>query len=390
MDSQRFGQLVYKPFVLTAPIERVPELLNVPARNPWMFPEWDVSETRAFIASQSLPVGLRQSLLEKIEERPEIEGTMLMPSTEEVLALPHHARRDIYNYLSRFRLNYEQERAKRRPCDSVREWMAGVDISQETLGLLESLSYRNGSLLFISDVALLLNRIPEKRERLAVFKALNIVETETVFLSAGNGVELDQLIGYWGHGGREQEVGPILESLVKEGGRIDLVHLMPNFVRTHLYQFPEVDGNWKHQDCHWTALNFHGFGGIYEEGVFENISDIIYKNYAVIPESQAMFGDLLVYLEDDEETRLIHSAIFICDELVFTKNGTLRTSPWMFMKMSHMDDYYTHGSPLRKMYLRLKPGKLAEWEGIEKCAFQNARAIPTASVSRKQSTARVH
>jgi hypothetical protein len=68
------------------------------------------------------------------------------------------------------------------------------------------------------------------------------------------------LVRYWGRGGRERQVRPLLESLAqfRRGQSIDIVHLLPAFARRLLYTYPRPahDGHDVLRDCHWSSLNF--------------------------------------------------------------------------------------------------------------------------------------
>ena len=55
---------------------------------------------------------------------------------------------------------------------------------------------------------------------------------------------------------------------------------------------------------------------------------------------------------------VIHAAVYIADDIVFTKNGESYTQPWILMHMEDMMDTYAvkhpHSGPLKTLVYRRK------------------------------------
>lgn len=359
VTSGIWGTMDVQPMILTVPFELEPELREVPVRNPWVFPGWKIDDTRIFLESVEMPAELKGRLIDAIRAYPQFEGSVLMPSEEDVYALPRSARTTIYNYLSRYEINYEQSNARRYPAKSMKQWMKHIPLSKGTMEALETLSYRNGSLLFFADASTLLNRISEE-ERFRVYKALHRIKTWNISLCAGKHADLQQLVRYWGVGGHENEVMPFIEAAQEDGGRVDLDSLLPSLPRRLIYRYPKTgDAHGTEKDCHWTAFNFFSRRPDYRLQEDGYLQELIARDYGFIPEENLQFGDLIIYLDShNEEVRLMHSAVYMGADIVFTKNGTSCVCPWMYMQMTHMDDYYSYGRPLQKRYLRMKPSSL--------------------------------
>jgi hypothetical protein len=68
-----------------------------------------------------------------------------------------------------------------------------------------------------------------------------------------------------------------------------------------------------------------------------------------------MLGDLVLLSRPDGY--LWHSAVYIADDIVFTKNGRRVTSPFVFMRLEDMKDFYPSDPPLVLHYYR--PNELA-------------------------------
>ena len=65
------------------------------------------------------------------------------------------------------------------------------------------------------------------------------------------------------------------------------------------------------------------------------------------PVSEPTFGDLLFLLKPDGT--MIHIAVFIADDVVFTKNGESNAKPWLLMKWEDVLASYSSGQPLQRL-----------------------------------------
>lgn len=74
------------------------------------------------------------------------------------------------------------------------------------------------------------------------------------------------------------------------------------------------------------------------------------QDYHIV-ESEFQLGDVIGLL--DAEGDLFHVAVYIADDLVFTKNGTSPVSPWTLMPLQRVKDYYrTQSDNPRLIYHR--------------------------------------
>jgi len=350
------GTVEIRPLIIVPPIQQEPGLQSVPSRNPWFFPDDDAEEVGRFLKQAKLPEPLIRALFEKSEEISEGKGIVLSPSEEEVLRIPARSRELIYGRLARNRINHEQDCARRFSAVSVRAWLKHAGASEPTLKLADKLEYRNRPLIFFSDISLLLNRIEEPAERFAVYKALNQVKTRQLTIRVPENADIDGLVEYWGRGNRENKVRPLLEGIQQAKTDLEVIHLLPPLARQYLYNFPaSFPERGLPYDCHWTAFNFFNWPPDPDIGPDTDYQELIRTEYVVIPQNQLQFGDLVLYLmHDSDKAKLIHSAVYICDGIVFTKNGNIWSSPWIFMTEREMDAYYDFDVPLDKMFIRRK------------------------------------
>ena len=126
---------------------------------------------------------------------------------------------------------------------------------------------------------------------------------------------------------------------------IDLAHLLPPFARKRIYTFqrPGKDPAGGQTDCHWTAFNF--FNDPPDDRFFdpEHIQATIASAYEPVTGSEWRMGDIVALFDSAGES--IHSAVFIADDLVFTKNGAMGDQPWIYMRLGDMLAHYAISYP---------------------------------------------
>ena len=64
------------------------------------------------------------------------------------------------------------------------------------------------------------------------------------------------------------------------------------------------------------------------------------------------FGDVLTYV--DESGVAFHSAVYIADDVVFTKNGVDASRPWHFLRLKEMNEFYDRSQSARIQAYRRK------------------------------------
>jgi hypothetical protein len=226
------------------------------------------------------------------------------------------------------------------------EWFENSGVSAAQQALIKRLTYQRGPAMCFSDLREVLMQVPEEKERQAITQALSRRTGLLVKLRINQKSDLEKLTEYWSKGGRAKDVGALLESLSKVPGgtTIDIAHLLPSFVRTRLNTFPEPVSNPKglRPDCYWTAMNF-----------FKNPPDPLYANDAIWRKDLAenytqveepSFGDLLFMVRADGVP--YHAAVYIADDIVFTKNGANHRQPWLLMRVEDMIARYPSNHPL--------------------------------------------
>lgn len=350
-----WGSLLISPIVISPPMEYVsPE--GGRAKPPeWFFPGVSREVVHAFLAA-SLPPEDVARLLDRVRSAPDIKGYTILPDPEWLRTLRPEIRARLYGELAKSRLNFDQDQSFRFLGTSAAEWFDGSQISAETRALVEPLIYRQGSFLHFGDIEVVRPLIRDTEELQRLVKTLQRHATMLVRLSISDESDVEALASYWGRGGRRTDIRPLLESIAgRDADRsIDVVHLLPTLARNHLYRYPKLTTDDFDRpviaNCLWTALNF--FRSEPDDRFLDPDFAIqaLKRDYYVV-EHGFELGDIVAFLDDNGS--LFHVAVYIADGIAFSKNGTSPLSPWTFMQIDHVKEYYgSAASNIRLIYHR--------------------------------------
>jgi hypothetical protein len=168
--------------------------------------------------------------------------------------------------------------------------------------------------------------------------------------------DIDKLASYWGSvpNVRFTDIRPLMEALkaLPEGGDLRLYYVLPKFARDRLYTFPlpPQDGE-PMMDCHWTTFNFSNETPDNRFNDPDYAIQYIKKNYYQIS-AASQYGDILLLMNDKNEIK--HSAVYLADDIVFTKNGNNYRQPWMLMHIPDLLASYPATPAMKPVYMRLK------------------------------------
>jgi len=273
-------------------------------------------------------------------------GTVFQPTKDFVLSLTPASRATIYGVLDDFSENEAQRTPYSFRADELNEILAQSGLRPETQQLLRGLLYQQGDSVLFADVRTAMSKIADHDEKVRLFKTICHRPSLRVEIRVKSDSDIDQLASYWHLGGRTEELRPLLTALshVDGGGSIDITHLLPPFVEQHVYTFPSPTTNKAicHRDCHWTTLNF------FNKNLDDRYTDAAAvkaafdKDFSPIT-GDPQFGDVILLINQDNV--LVHSATYLADGVVFTKNGGIFTQPWTYMKLPDLVAYYNTFTP---------------------------------------------
>jgi len=283
---------------------------------------------------------------------------VFQPDDEFVRGLSPESRAIIYSHLGRDDRNSEQVNVFRYRGPSVELWTAEVALPPAIKQELKSLCYRYGGYWMFADWRLLGPKIDGLELKTQLMRVLDSDQTYLIHLHVDEKSDLDTLTQYWGQRGRQNIVHPLIESVAKipGGNWISIRGFLPPFAQTRIctHPLPTIDPVQKQRDCHWTALNFfstvpNDSFAASNEAVVKEIKEHYYPVFG-----NFQLGDVVLFMTHDDQ--LFHSAVYIADDLLFTKNGRLPSTPWSFIRLDDMRNYYSQEKPPKVVYYRHKDG----------------------------------
>ncbi len=283
------------------------------------------------------------------------DATVVSPDASLILSLSPEARIKLYSLLATWPENKFMFEPYHLP-GNFSLMAAKTGVSQKAISLIGKLTYTRAGVNFFSDPEVVLAEVTGEDERLHLLKALTYQTAVLARLKLSASSDIDKIVGYWGSvpGVRAKDLTPLLESVARtpDGGTVSLLYLLPQFARERLYTFPlPTQAGEKGMDCHWTALNFLNSEPDDRLGDPEYASAHIKEKFYQIGKP-SMCGDVLFVL--DPQGGVIHSAVYIADDIVFTKNGVNYAQPWILMRTKDLLNAYTKTETPKVVYYRRK------------------------------------
>ena len=133
---------------------------------------------------------------------------------------------------------------------------------------------------------------------------------------------------------------------VEKGYKVNVVYLLPDFARDRVYRYPfaPADAKSVKQDCFWSSFNFFNDQPDNRFNDMDYLHAAIERDYYKI-QQPSQLGDI-VFLTTANET-VVHAAVFLADDLVFTKNSEDFRQPWILMHMADMVETFAVKYPGR-------------------------------------------
>ncbi len=347
-----WGTLEYARITIEPPDDFVPasNLAFPPTR--WHFVDWSRQRLTEFLNACELTAGQRTELLNPDSWANETNGIAIMPPASVVLALGEDARARIYSALADSPLNEFQCWPYTFRPGGFDEWFRDSGLSAPTLALVKRLTYTRGASLCFSDLPEVLPHVAAEPERQRLVKTLLRNSTLLMTLRVNSHSDAAALTAYWTRGWDAPEIAPLLQSLTKvpdpQGVTIDVARLLPPFVKKRLNSYPVLNPSDPLPDCFWSAMNF------FKDPPDERFHDPAawlneLTNHCSVVTSPT-YGDLVFLLRADETP--LHAAVYIADDVVFTKNGANDRQPWILMKWDDMLARYPENKSVRAVIFR--------------------------------------
>jgi hypothetical protein len=327
------------PLVNTEDIDLAANQLMAPPR--WHF-DCKPEQLVQYLMAADLRARERGILLNQQYWTVTTNGCEIAPPESVVYSLDPASRARIYAILARSEFNPAQRSPYRFAPDQFRHHLRAIGLASFEIARLEQLSYTNATSLCLADLGIA-KKVLRERSFEEFMEMIYSTPAYNVRLHVPPKSDVAALAKYWGRGGREKQITPLLRSLanVPGGASINIVALLPEFARNRVYTFPDSwdDTEMARQDCVFTALNF--FHPVADTNFLNPnyVQQRLLADYAPVPHGEPpLFGDLIQLV--DGENRIFHMSVFLAEEFVFTKNGVSPTEPWTIMRLPDMLTLY--------------------------------------------------
>lgn len=355
-----FGTLEAVEIPLANPDGTFPDREDRLRKPQWVFENISESELRSFLESCPLETEEKRILLDKKLWQAVSNSCIISPSEQLIWDLNPLARQRIYGRLAESSLNYSQRFPFRFASNGFESRLKQGGLSASRVEKLKTLTYTNAGVVCFADLYSARGYLdPAEFNRLV--ETLCAVPAYMLRLRLDPESNLEEIVHYWGSGGREKLIAPLLTSIarVPGGGSINISYLLPTFARLRIYTYPGAwpSENVAGEDCVFTALNF--FNDALNTNLFNRAEQtrILKSDYAPV-HGEPGLGDLVTLINSENE--LFHVCVYIADGFVFTKNGANRGQPWILMKLADMLAMYESiEKPRTIAYLRHKSSDVA-------------------------------
>lgn len=319
----------------------------------WFFSSVTERQLLRYILSLRLPYRDRQLLLNRKCWRVTATGIEISPADSVVYALDSLSRSKIYAVLARSEANPLYRQAIILPRANFAAQLRALGLHEAQITRLKRLTYLKAGQLCLSDLAVAEKILGQKAfQDLAAYMFAVPAYRLRLVVSAQS--DIDALAAYWGRGGHEERIRPILKSLARVPGGTDISisALLPDFPRLRLYRFAEEqhDGPTAAiQNCSFTAMNFFRETPDTNFINLDYTQEVLARDYAVVTD-EPVLGDLI--LMRNEAGELIHICVYLAAEFAFTKNGVSAREPWTIMRIEDVAAIYCARQDAARIELR--------------------------------------
>ncbi len=332
---------------------------KITPRNPlWHFQTRSLSEIRTLLLQSGLTESQATVALAPEKVSLEENGLVLQGDVPLILSLAPDVRERLYLALSENPANRLHAAPFFIPDGDPSQLFIGDKRHlSELTALVRRLMYPRNGFLYFSDMEVAYQQIPTEEARLDFYQSFTGQKAVIARLLIRSNSDIDKLVGYWAHpvpGVRTKDLKPLLEAeqRLPHGGTLSLLNFLPPLARELLFTTalpPSSDQ--KPPDCHWTALNFFNLKPDDRLSDVNVASQVVVENYYQVAKP-SIYGDLVLLMTT--KGHVTHSAVYIADDLVFTKNGINYAIPWTMMRMKDLLGTYSSVQAVQPVFYRRK------------------------------------
>lgn len=350
-----WGRIEYYDMVAQPPDEFISPSFFTEAPDQWLFKGYSKAALVELLVSAGLTPEQRSAIEGCTDFSAAANQCVVKPPFELVSGLSPASRAKLYAALGKFAENPGQRDPFIFMPEQIDEWLDDGGLAESTEELVRKLLYPHGNTVLLSDTGMIMKRLTDADERVRLLRILFRRNSVYPRLILTPDADVKALTAYWGKGGHEVEIGPLLNSLPRnpEGVAVNVALLLPKFARERLYRYPlpSSDPKRNSHDCHWSAFNFFNDPPEERFGRPEAVRATLENDCYPVPGSPTL-GDLVLFTAPD--VGIIHSAVYVADDILFTKGGPAFTSPWLLMTKAAVLAAFPAYERLNVSYHRLK------------------------------------
>ncbi len=348
-----WGELITYDVEMERPEEFTAMEIESVGTPKWTFENADAAQVRKILSDCGLSGEQVEHALAPQHVSVTNKDLVIAPDSDLIYSLSPEVRSKLYAELAKSDLNHYMRFPFCFPGKSFDTIATNGQVDERVLSLIEPLLYSQEDNQYFSDFEAAMQRLPDEEQRLSLVQALSRQSAVLARIRIRPTTDTDKLMNYWamGTGVRFTDLRPLLSSIkqLPDGGTISLLYFLPRFARERLYTYPlpSQPGD-PAMDCHWSTLNF------FKDTPDNRLGDPAYSvpyiaaHYYQI-DKPTHYGDVIFLL--DNQGRAIHSAVYIADDIVFTKNGNNYRQPWMLMRLKNLlATYAATGKPRVAVY----------------------------------------
>ena len=356
LNAGPWGELEAQNIQVSPSADWVRKNEKLTAETVWHFDAPSMEELRRLFVAAGLSPEATQQLLS--DERCSWDGTIftVRPPSDVIESLAIKQRTLLYTYIRATRPNsYFGAPATIENGDPL-AWFSSFGIPTKTAQHAARFCFPLGRSLAFSDHLHIARQIPDVDDRVRFYQAAHQTSAAVLRLRLTPDSDIDALARYWSSPQSFSETRAKLQSVQPRSGErwLDVAHLLPPMPRSRLYTFrSESDFNRTLPDCRWTSLNFFADLPSERHADFSDDFDQVLATFYNPALPPYRFGDVIA-IRDQESGRLVHACVYIADDVVFTKNGSGDTRPWILQRDRHLSRIYATDRPVRMEGFRRK------------------------------------
>lgn len=335
-DAPPWGDLVVHDITMERPEEYIGPEAKEYGDPAWVFDQMAPAAARKLMLSCGVSAAQADRALSPAMALVTPTNTIVKVDETLALSLSPEVRSNLYMVLGRSSLNHYMEFPFNVPGRDIEGWFASSKVDASVIDKVKKLIYPRGPGLSFSDFELVMNGLHSDEERMTLVKTLSRQAALLVRVQVRPDTDIERMLGYWGRGLQVKDTRPLLESVQRlpGGGSISLIYLLSHFARERLYTFPlppkPTDSA---MDCHWSTMNF--FNDPPDDRFANPAYTVRYLQenfYAVSRANQ--YGDVVLVLNSRGDA--IHSAVYLAEDIAFTKNGNNYAQPWTLVRLKDL------------------------------------------------------